>query len=248
MKRLLALLLCFALVVAQAGPIVVNGPVLYAAAGGGGTVTFESAAEIIDIDQNNSVTITVPASLAAGNIWLITLTCDMDPGGSISTTLTGFTAIGTNIVGADNTYPVTQMWYKVAGGSESNATITPTGVDYDCVGYSVRISGTGTLSLDATGTPAAPAGSATTIDAPDITIAQNNSLAVLYAAVVGQPTMATFTAPSGSTLRDSRFGNNVYPSMGIATQAVSAGSFAPSTWGFSSTDNRTAQTVSFKSS
>lgn len=216
-------------------------------------VAFSNLTEIIDTDQNNSITVTPPSGLAAGDIWLIVVVIDGSAGLTIDTPA-GFSNIGSQIVGADDGWPQVKAFYKTAGASESNATVTSTGTDFDSVAYSVRITGTGTLSLDATGTPITPTGTGTTIDAPDITIAENNSLAVLIAASVGTPTFGAdqIAAPSGATLRDYRDGNDVYPACGIATQAVNAGSFAPGNWGWGASatnnNNRIAQTFSFKES
>ena len=215
------------------------------------TAAFANATEIIATTDAATIVVTPPASLAAGNMWLILLTWDADPGSTIGTP-TGFTKIGSDFVGADDGWPHCVLFQKIAGAGEGNVTITRTGGDnYHRVAYSIRVTGDGTLSMDAVGTPNTPTGEATTIDAPDITVAQDASLAVLHGASVGTPTFGTtMAAPAGATLRDSRVGDNVYPVAAFATQAVNAGAFAPGnwTWGASAdlNTNRIAQTISIK--
>jgi hypothetical protein len=192
MKRLFAAVLALGVALAAWGQMWPNpgpGHAPYAAGGGGGgTATFENATEIIETADTATITVTPPASLAEGNMWLILLTWDAESGSSIGTP-SGFTKIGSDIVGADDGWPHSVLFYKIAGASESNATITRTGGDnFDRVAYSIRISGTAALSLDATGTPTTTTGEGTVIDAPNITIAQDNSLAVLHGASVGTPT------------------------------------------------------------
>jgi len=219
--------------------------------GSGGTATFENATEIIETADTNTLTVTPPTGLATGNKWIIYVVWDAEPGATVATP-SGFNIVGSRIAGADDGWPIVYVFEKTSGASESNATLTRTGGgNYHRVAYSIRVSGTAALSIDAVGTPTTPTGTGTTIDAPDITIAQDNSLALLFAASVGTPTFGTTqTAPSGSTLVDGRSGNDVYPVAAFARQAVNAGSFAPGnwTWGASATNNnnRIGQTISIK--
>lgn len=212
------------------------------AAPSGGPVAFANATEIIDTDANNSITVTVPTNLASGDTWVIYCAVDADSGGTYGT-LSGFTAIGNQWNGAAG-YSIQRAWYKVAGASESNATVTITGTDYDSVCYSIRLTGANaTTPLDATGTPSTPNDTNNTIDAPDITIAANNSLALLFFA---SDTSGTATEPSGTTPGDSRL--SAYPTAAFAYQSVNAGSYSPSTWstGAYVPNNKAVQTISFK--
>jgi hypothetical protein len=212
---------------------------------------FANATEIIETSDANTITVTPPASLAAGNMWPIFLAWDTDSGSSIATP-SGFTKIGSDIVGADDGWPQCVLFQKIAGASEGNVIITRTGGDnYHRVAYSIRVTGDGTLEIDAVGTPITPTGEGTVIDAPNIAIAQDGSLALLFGASVGTPTFGTtMAAPAGATLRDSRVGDNVYSIAAFATQAVNAGAFSPGnwTWGASAdlNTNRIAQTISIK--
>lgn len=205
-------------------------------------VTYANHTEIIDTDANNSVTVTPPASIASGDIWLIWASVDSDGAGLVINTPSGFTPIGSQWDDGDG-WLENRLCYKVAGASESNVTLTVTGADYDAVVYSIRIVGSeGTPVLDATGTPTRPSGNGTTLDAPDITIGADGSLALLFAAAGS----TSWTKPTGTdNIRDSRTG--AYPSTAWTTQSVNAGSYAPGNWTLSDNrDGRSAQTISFR--
>lgn len=210
-------------------------------------VAYQNHTEIIDTDANNSVTVTVPTSLAQNDVWLIAATIDADAGTVTISNPSGFTWIGSQYTGGDVGWPECGLFYKIAGASESSATLSYTGTDYDVVVYSVRINGNHTSApIDATGTPITPAGTGTTIDAPDITVAENGSLAILVAACEGGNPGTTFTQPSGTTLIDSRVGNSIFPKAAIAYEARNSGAYAPGNWTIESDVGRCAQTFSIK--
>jgi hypothetical protein len=204
--------------------------------------------EIIDTDANNAVTVTPPASLAAGEMWVILFAVDIDNGSSQNlSTPSGFTLVGSTWTGATSDFPLCAIFYKIAGSSESNVTISYTGNDFDAVAYSIRVTkGAGeTLAIDAVGTVNRPTGSGTSVAAPAITVGANGSLAILYAAIGGNGgSVPTLTAPSGSTKRDDRTG---WPGVAFATAARNAGAYTPGNWTWTgSRSNRTAQTFSIK--
>lgn len=208
---------------------------------------YANHTEIIDTDTNNSVTVTVPTSLAQDEMWVVLVIIDTNGGAFTINTPSGFTPIGSQFDGADGGFPECALYYKIAGASESSVTITSTGTDFDSVVYSIRVTKDAgeTLALDAIGTVSRPTGAGTTVDAPDITVGADNSLAILFWALGGNGGSApTPTAPTGSTKRDDRTG---FPGAAFATQAVNSGSFAPGNWSWSgSRGNRVAQTFSIK--
>lgn len=208
-------------------------------------VAYANHTEIIDTDANNSVTVTPPASLAAGETWLALAYYDA-PGLTLSGPASPWVQIGSQFGNTSDPAPLCGAWYKVAVGSDADGTITcSAGSDFDAVVYSVRITGAhASAPLDATGTPNSPTGFGTTVDAPDITIAENGSLAILMGALQGNE--ATFTKPATATMPDSRVGAGLYPVCGFAYESVNAGPYAPSTWGFGSSNGRAAQTFSLK--
>ncbi len=152
----------------------------------------------------------------------------------------GFTAISPLQVAASG-FPQVRAFSKVAVGGDGDATVSVS----DSAGIwgvwsdSQRFTGNhATTPIDVVGNITPPSGSATTIDAPDVTVAANGSLALLWAGASN----ATITRPSGVT---ADINSNVgFPSWKTAYQAVDAGSYTPGNWTFSPTiDGRMAQTI-----
>lgn len=210
-------------------------------------VSYANHAEIIDTDDNDSVTVTVPASLAQDEMWVIFAIIDSSLGNVTINTPSGFTQIGSQFAGATNGLPDCALYYKIAGASESNATLTCSSAGRDTVVYSIRITKDTdeTLALDAVGTLAAPSGSGTTVNAPDITVGADGSLALLFWGVENNADAeSVISSPSGTTKRDTRTGT---PGTAFATQSVNAGTYAPGNWTWNDADdNRIAQTFSIK--
>lgn len=210
-------------------------------------VSYANHTEIIDTDANNSVTVTVPASLAQDEMWVVTVAIDTNGGTFTINTPSGFTQIGSQFDGANDGFPECALYYKIAGASESSVTLTYFGADFDAVVYSIRITKEAgeALALDAIGTVARPTGAGTTVDAPDITVGADGSLAILFWALGGNSGAAPApTAPAGSTKQDDREG---FPGCAFATQSVNSGAFAPGNWSWTgSLPNRLAQTFSIK--
>lgn len=171
--------------------------------------------------------VSVPASLASGELWVIQFVADADPGGTISVP-TGFTSVAATQAGQEG-FPIMRAFWKIAGSSESAASVTTTN-SYICWWSSIRINGQdGTAPIGNTNT-ASSTGAVTTLDAPDITITNNSSLALLFFAAEGDTTAAVVTNPTSTTLIGSRDGANNFPAAGSAYQSVNAGSFTPGNW------------------
>lgn len=212
-------------------------------------VSIVTSTSTTDTDSNTSMSVAVPSGLTTGDLWLVCVVVDQDGGWTIALP-SGWTSIFTTIQGAVG-WPAMRAFAKIAGASESAVTVTwsGTGDSYDAWAASLRITGHhATNWLGNVGTAALPSGEGSTIDAPDITIQDNGNLALLFAACEGDSTPAIdfSSVPSGSTLVVRRDGSNVFPSAGVAQQAVNAGSYAPGTWGQGNDQGRIGQTVEIR--
>jgi hypothetical protein len=206
-------------------------------------VTYETNTRIIDTDRNNSITVTVPSGLAEGDLWLIYACLDCDAG-TINTP-SGWVDIGSQFgVG-----PINKLFYKIAGASESSVAVTSSGGDYDSIAFSVRISGVDTTTpISAVGTPNLPSGNGTTIDAPDVSVARDGSLAILVACSYGTTGQDAITKPSTASEINTRAASAEYPACGIAYEAQNTGSYAPGNWTLTTSDGqRAAQTFIIQS-
>lgn len=184
-----------------------------------------------------SLSANVPSGLAAGDTWVVVGCQDDD----------NFTAVapsGWELVDArfNTTWPNGFAVLKTnCTGSETAQTISITGGSGGGLYHSIRLSGGhATTALDAVD-EFAQAGSSTTIDAPDITVANDGSLAILVAV---QNSFGTWTVPSGATpIADTTDGGSI--KLGSGYEARDAGAYAPGNWTSSRNDQgRAALTFS----
>lgn len=193
---------------------------------------------------NGNVSTSPPSGLAAGDVWIIFATGDSDTSATIGVP-SGFTAVSSEWR-YGTAYPIARVFWKIAGASESAVNVAFTAV-WEAQTRSVRVSGANSTPID-TYANASAAGNATSLDAPDATVASDGSLALLFLTLHSNPQPSSITPPSGSTLVASKL--TAYDGYGIAHQSVNAGSFAPGNWSWASAGNPNlaAQTVIIKPS
>lgn len=180
-----------------------------------------------------SFSTSVPSGLTTGDVWVISCTLDAVSGPSIATP-SGFTAAHAQIDGNAGGYPSVRSFWKAAGASESAVTTSATGTGvYVMWCASIRV--TGALTSGPIGNVATtnPTGSGNTLDAPDVTITNNDSAALLIMACsnTSDPTNLTITPPSGPTVLVEREGASTYPTASTAYELrATAGSYTPGNW------------------
>lgn len=185
-----------------------------------------------DTDQNETTTVTVPASLASGDTWVIIVAADNDAGAG-QPTCSGFTAVDAGLTDAtDGSY--TRAFWKIAGSSESNATCTAvSGNWYDVVTYSIRITGAhASAPIGNIGNNNPAAGGANLVP-QSITIATTGNAAIAW--IAGSASIAPITKPTSMTLLSTDTAN--WPGVSAAYQTgLTAGTFAPASWTNTSAD------------
>lgn len=191
--------------------------------------------------SGTSISVPPPSGLAPGDLWVIMVQIDTTEGGSEGLNLpAGWSAVSDMFTTTD-WYPIGRAFYKLAGPSETNVSITSSsGAFYIAHYVSCRVSGQHATPLDTANTKTNVYG--TTIDAPDVTVAENGSLAFVWAFAASDG--GTFTEPSGTSLITKRTGGWCISC--YATKAVDAGSYAPSTFGLTSAASCCAQTFVIK--
>lgn len=184
------------------------------------------------------VTVDPPSGLASGDLWLVSVlhddnSCTINPPA-------GWTGL-TQYQGSGSSWPTARGFWKVAGAGESSVSFTVTGGDAATIAVSVRIDGQHATPIDASPT-GATAGSGTTFDAPDATVTDAGSLAVL---VCGCNALRTLTRPAGTTGDVASVGDGAFNTLAVAYQSgVGSGSYTPGNWAYSSTaGGRIGQTI-----
>lgn len=175
-------------------------------------------------------TVTLPSGLTAGDLILITALCDAEPGGTISVP-GAYTAVQATVAGNEG-YPIMRSFWKIAGSSESDPSVTTTNT-YICWFVSRRYDGTDqSAPIGNIGNADSGTGTGTTLDAPDITIQRDGSAADLVFVWEGDGLFGpTVTVPSGTTSMAEREGNGTFPSGGAAYELrATAGSYSPGNW------------------
>lgn len=171
--------------------------------------------------SGGSLSANPPSGLASGDCWVVVGCQDDD-------NLTAVAPSGWTLIDArfNTTWPNGFALCKPnCSGSEGAQSITLTGGSGGGLYHSIRVSGAhATNPLDAVNEFVG--GSGNSIDAPDITVANADSLAILVAV---QNTHGTWTPPSGTTeIADTTDGSSI--KLGTAYEARNAGAYAPSTW------------------
>lgn len=186
---------------------------------------------------SGNVSVSPPAGLTAGDAWVIQVWIDSGGSSSINTP-SGFTAMHAQVTSSGG-FPEYKAFFKEAGASESAVSVTTASGVYDMYCVPLRISG----DIDASslanfvGNVATftPTGGGNSIDAPDITIQNNNSMALLTMGC-NNAGNGNMTSPSGTTELYERKGAGVYPCLDTAYQAVNAGSYTPGTFDWQNSD------------
>jgi hypothetical protein len=120
------------------------------------------------------------------------------------------------------------MWYKVAGASESAVNVTSAAGTFWGSNYaSIRLTGANTSTPLDTSALTNVNSAATSTDVSDLTVANNNSLAVLC---YSHANNASPTLPSGTTAIGGGTGLLTAPGAGFAYEAVNAGTYNPAAW------------------
>lgn len=194
-----------------------------------------------------NVSVNPPSGLTTDDLWLVLMSYDSDNRGTVAAT--GFTNISNfNQQAAGGAFHSHAALWKKAGASETAVTftLTATGGIYSGKYISIRISGQHlTTPIDAFALTTPGTGGGSTIDAPDVTVASNGSLAILFAAidtVAAQP--AVGGVPSGTTNLSAGNATPSNPGGRAAYEARNAGAYAPGNWTYASSDDgRCAITV-----
>lgn len=199
-----------------------------------------SGANVANDCADGSVSVSPPSGLASGDLWIIMASADTGRlGTEAMADISGFTALAVSQKGTGD-WPITRMWYKIAGASESAVNVTTAAGCFWGFNYATaRLSGVNNSTpLDTSAVPGNASGAATSTDVTNLTVAANGSMAI------GMFTYANNTAPtipSGST----SITTQGTPGFGAVYQAVNAGTFDPSAWTHASSGNRIIQWAVF---
>lgn len=179
---------------------------------------------------SGDVSVSPPVSLATGDLWLVIAGSDIDPGATI-TMPAGWTPVSSLIVPV-LTYPACRAFWKIAGASEAAVNVSFGTGTYQCWAHSERYTGAHASAPIGNVNTVTPSGSVATLDAPDITIQNAGSMAVLvfmcHSLAAGA---TTITEPSGTaTPIMTRSSAGQYAQGAITYQAQNAGSYAPGNW------------------
>lgn len=201
-------------------------------------VNYQSSNTAAQGSYGTGLLVSAPSGLAADDLWLIVVISDQSAG--VINLPTGFSEVSASF----NSYPRCRAMIKKATETESNPTITTTSNEgFGIAAISVRLTGqhlTTPLDADLSTTVS---GSGSTIDAPDITVAVANSLALL-SAVINSTT--TITRPTGSTdINYINDGGGI--AIRLAYEARNAGSYTPGNWTYGTgASGRAAETFSIQ--
>ncbi len=204
---------------------------------------YANHTEIIDTDQNESITVTVPTSLASGDLWLVIVSMDSDAGAGMPNAPGGWAAVDAGYTDADGG-TCTRAFWKVAGGSESSVAFTPSsGNWYDAKAYSIRITGAHASTPIGNVGNNFPINGGANLTPQSITIQETGNMAVLWLA--GSASIAPITKPTGTTFMDDH--ESSWPAIEVAYQTgLSAGTYAPGAWTNTSADPAYCQTIEIR--
>lgn len=196
-------------------------------------IAMTAAAPNRDIDQGESTSISPPASLAAGDTWVIIVSADNDAGAGQPGVPAGFTAVDAGLQDAtDGTY--TRAFWKIAGSSESAVTSTAvSGNWYDVVTYSIRITGAHASAPIGNIGNNNPAGGGANLVPQSITIASTGNAAIAW--IAGSASIAPVTKPTSMTSLGTDTTN--WPAISVAYEVgLTSGTYAPAAWTNTSAD------------
>lgn len=184
-----------------------------------------------------SVSVSPPTGLASGDTWVIGFCADTNRAGAESLQdISGFTGIVASQIPTGGVWPVARMWYKVAGASESAVNVTSAaGVFWGSNYMSVRLTGTHATTPFDTSALTNANSAATSTDVSNLTVANNNSMALL---MYCHANTASPTLPTGTTAIGGGTGLLTSPGTGFAYQAVNAGTYDPAAWTHASVSPR----------
>lgn len=177
-----------------------------------------------------SVAVSPPTGLASGDTWVIGFCADTARAGAESLQdISGFTAVvASQMPTGGGTWPVARMWYKIAGASESAVNVTSAaGVFWGSNYMSVRLTGTHATTPFDTHALTNANSAATSTDVSNLTVANNNSMALL---MYCHANTASPTLPTGTTAIGGGTGLLTAPGTGFAYQAVNSGTYNPAAW------------------
>ncbi len=101
--------------------------------------TSTSAVTSFGGSSGGSLNVNPPASLAAGDLWVVCGNLDIDPGAGISVP-GGWTPISSQLTGQEG-WPIMRAFGKIAAGSDPAVSVSCTGTVYDFFCESIRLTG-----------------------------------------------------------------------------------------------------------
>lgn len=183
----------------------------------------------------DSILVAKPSGLAEGDLWVITVTADCDPGDNW-TDPSGWTQIGTDREPSSQAYPTMASYYKAASAGDvagSGQTVAMTGTGYAGHFSTRRYTGFNTSTPIGNVVESAAGGGAGTLDPGDITVTDNGSIVEYHICIFPDAFSGTVTEPSGTTLIfENEAAASEYVMGSSAYIARDAGSYSPNNWGF----------------
>lgn len=192
-------------------------------------VAFANASESSGDASGGSYSVSPPASLASGDLWVIDIVVDINGSGTGVINLpSGWTAITSTLIvdpGTDN-YPMYRSFGKIAGSSESAVSVSLSGDTYaNAYAISSRYTGAHATSWLGSVATANPTGEQADYNAPDVSVSADGSVGVT---VLAAQNCAITAVPSGTTLIHSQ--TDAFPTMAAAYQTQDTGTWTPATW------------------
>jgi hypothetical protein len=172
---------------------------------------------------SGNLTVGVPSGLTTNDCWLIISTADIDTGTGDISLASGFSAATANVA---YSYPKSRAQYKVAGASESSASVPHASSSYQVYATSMRFDGTHTSTPVGNASTDNGAGGSVTVTPPAVTIANDSSMAVTLCAAYTSTSTPTWSAPP-SSMTEVNAVEVIYAPHIVAYKAVDTGSFSP---------------------
>lgn len=183
----------------------------------------------VDVSSSKALSVSPPSGIQENDLWVISIQVDTNSGAETIDLPSGWNQVSSQYAPAARGYPISRSIWKKAGPSESAVTITfSNGGFYSAFASSVAFYGQD-LTTPIGNVSTALDGSTTAVNAPDISIVANGSIAVLFAATSGN---ATITRPTGT---NDLGGSEGWCCSRSAYQSVDAGTYSPGNFTYSAT-------------